>query len=90
MLSASRRKAWYTEAYALRLDTSWAPIEYIGNPMVPAPLLGKLRILLTEGRPQPQVPIGNRAPRGFEPVLAQIAQHYPPGLLGLALTALYR
>jgi hypothetical protein len=45
-------------------------IKDIGNFMVPAALLGDLRILLAQCRPQSQVPIGYRASPGLEAPLA--------------------
>lgn len=65
-------------------------IQHVDDPMIPAPLLGRRRLLLSQGRPDTEVTIGGRTAPRRHPPGRQITQHGSPRLFGLSLSTLDR
>jgi hypothetical protein len=49
-------------------------IQDVGDPMVPAPLLGRGRLQFAERRPNAKVAVCNRTAPGWQPAVTEIAQ----------------
>jgi hypothetical protein len=80
---------WHGAEYrpGLRLTLLRHGIQHSRDPMVPAALLGRGRLLLAEGRPDAQMPIGNRTSPRLPSTGTQITPHGPPRCLRFALSA---
>ena len=60
-----------------------SPVEHVDHPVVPAPLLGRLRPHLPGSRPDAQMAVGHQQLRHAEPPRPQIPQHRRPRLGGI-------